>query len=513
MFHAQSAHSAHALRLFGAFLLGAASVLAYAPFSCFPLIWLTLGGLFALLSKAHQGRQKIAAGALLGAAFGLGLFLGGVSWIYVSLNVFGGMSSPLAALATLLFCLLLALYPALCGGLFMRFAPDHRLASGLLFAALWGLNEWLRGWLFTGFPWLATGYAQSPGSPLAGFIPVLGVYGASMLCALLGACLYLAIQRTRWALALLCLVLLSGAYLSQQAWSHAVGKPFSVALLQGNIGQNLKWQPEQFSASLRTYYQLMLDHPAQLTVLPETALPALLEQIPADYLNELKRLALRQQGELLLGAVTQKHGEYSNSALSLGKAPTQYYDKSHLVPFGEFIPPGFAWFLRLAQIPMSDLSPGNERQPNLNLLGQKIALNICYEDVFGEALIRALPEAGILINLSNVAWFGDSLAPAQHLQIAQIRALETGRMMLRATNTGMTAIIGSDGRVQKALPSFTRAALLGEVQAFQGSTPFVRWGNLAALGLMFLLCVLCGRFRQHSEHTEQTQRLSKKHVI
>lgn len=476
--------------LASALLIGAISVFAYAPFGHFALIWLSLGGLFALLDKAACARQSARQGAYIGAAFGLGLFLAGVSWIYVSLSVFGGMPMALAGLATLLFCVMLAAYSALAGALFVRFV---RLAPAAwpyrvgLFAALWMLSELLRGSLFTGFPWLAVGYAQTPPSPLAGFAPIIGVYGVSLCCALLGALLYVSAKRQWWALLAAGALLATGTTLSNLTWSEAQGQPLSVALLQGNISQHVKWQPEHFVESLRTYYRLAQDHPAQLTVLPETALPALLEQVPPDYLDELKQLAARQQGDLLFGIAIADGGHYSNSAISLGGSPTQRYDKAHLVPFGEFIPPGFTWFLDLVHIPMSDFTSGARRQPTINLLGQKLALNICYEDAFGEEIIRALPEATLLVNLSNVAWFGDSLAPAQHLQIAQMRALESGRMMLRATNTGMTAIIDADGRVQDALPPFTRAGLVGEVRAYVGTTPFVRWGNWPAIFFALLL--------------------------
>jgi apolipoprotein N-acyltransferase len=477
-------------------------VLAYAPLGWFPLLWLTLGGLFGLLGLATTARE----GARLGAAFGFGLFLAGVSWVYVSLSVFGGMPAPLAGLATFLFCAVLTVFPMLVGALFVRFAPAGWLRRALLFAALWVLAEWLRGWLFTGFPWLAVGYAQAPPSPLAGFAPVFGVYGVSLLSALLGALLCavlngrftgqaLSSQRAPW-LAVGAL-LLTGGLLSEVRWTEVRGAPLSVALLQGNVPQDMKWRPEKFTDSLRTYYRLALEHPAQLTVLPETALPAFLDQVPGEYLDELKKLALRRQGDLLFGIaladVAGGQAHYANAAVSLGVSAPQTYRKSHLVPFGEFVPAGFAWFLSLAHIPMSDFTPGASRQAPMRLAGQQVGANICYEDAFGEEIIRVLPEASLLVNLSNVAWFGDSLAPAQHLQIAQMRALETGRMMLRATNTGMTAIVGADGRVQAVLPPFTRGALVGEVRGYAGSTPFVRWGNWPVIILALSLAGLAGR--------------------
>jgi len=480
-------------------------VTAFAPLAWFIVAWLSLGGLFALLGRAVDGGRRTRDGALIAASHGCGLFLAGVSWIYVSLSVFGGMPAAVAALATVLFCLLMSVFPALAGALYVRLAPGGwLLPRALLFAALWTLAEWLRGWFLTGFPWLAAGYAQTPPSPLAGYAPLLGVLGVSLSSALVGALLSEVVRRwlstgscpargwLRWCPALpivgIAVILATGHLLRDVRWTQPVGEPISVALLQGNVAQEMKWRPERFAESLRTYYQLARDHPAQLTILPETALPAFLDQVPAEYLDALRELARRRQGDLLFGvAVSEGQRRYFNSALSLGVSGRQRYDKVHLVPFGEFVPPGFAWFMAMAHIPMSDFTAGSPAQAPLSLAGQQVAVNICYEDVFGEEIITALPAATLLVNISNVAWFGDSLAPAQHLQIARMRALESGRMMLRATNTGMTAIVGADGNVQALLPPFTRGALQGEVRGHTGATPYVRWGNWPVVCLALLL--------------------------
>ena len=484
-------------------VLGAVSVAGFAPLGWFPLVVLTLGSLYALLGRLADDRRTLREAALTGWFFGLGFFLVGVSWIFVSLSTFGGMPAPVAALATLLFCAAMALYPALAAMLFVRFAPPPGLRRAPIFAALWAISEWLRGWVLTGFPWLAIGYSQTPPSPLAGYAPLLGVYGVSLLTALVGAVFaddVLTRRRTParlFALGAGITLVLAGAALSGHAWTAPYGKPLSVALLQGNVAQDLKWRPEKLDESMRIYYQLMQDHPAQLTVLPETALPTVLSQLPGGYLEAMQRLATRRNGDLLFGIVTGDRTSYANSVIALesGDRPgMQQYDKNHLVPFGEFVPPGFAWFMRLADIPMSDFTPGPNRQVPLRLGDQRIAVNICYEDAFGEEIIGALPKATLLVNVSNVAWFGDSLAPAQHLQIARLRALETGRMMLRATNTGMTAIVGTGGNIQALLPPFTRAALTGEVQGYVGSTPFTRWGNWPAM-ILALLMLAFARWR------------------
>ena len=483
-------------------LLGAVSVAAFAPLGAFPIMWITLAGLFWLLDCGVDEKRSSIYGALIGGSFGLGLFIAGVSWVYVSMSTFGGMPAPIAAIATLLFCTFLSLYPALAGAMFTRFAPTTGWLRGLFFASLWTLGDWLRGWIFTGFPWLSIGYSQTPPSPLAGIAPLFGVFGVSLLTALVAALIgqaFKSLQRkplkhsaTMIPLLIAAALLGGGCFLRSLQWTSAQGEPLSVALLQGNIEQSLKWKPERFRESLQTYYRLALENPAQLTILPETALPVFLDQIPVDYLEEMKRLAARQNGDLLFGSVAGDLTHYTNSAISLGASGKQRYSKSHLVPFGELIPPGFSWFLSLANIPMSAFASGEDIQPPLQIGSQKIAVNICYEDAFGEEIIRALPEATLLVNISNVAWFGDSLAPAQHLQISRMRALETGRMMLRSTNTGMTAIIGADGRLKEALKPFTRAALRGEVQGHAGTTPYVRWGNVPAVvfSLVFLLGAL-----------------------
>ena len=456
--------------------IGVAGVLCFAPFGLFwlaPLVWC---GLFQLLRQAETTRQAM----LTGLSFGLGFFLTGVSWVYVSLSVFGGMPWWLAGPAAFLFCTVMALFPMRAAGVFKRWQPDALWRQALLFAALIAAVDWIKSWLFTGFPWLTVGYSQAAPSPLAGFAPLLGVHGLSLLVALSGALL------TRWRIGLACIALLaiSGFGLRQIQWTTPIGAPISVALIQGNIPQEMKFRPEAFFRTLDLYRELITQNPAQLTVLPETAIPVFIDQIPSDYLDELKALAKRQNGDLIVGTLTGDGEHYFNSAISLGTSPLQVYSKSHLVPYGEFIPAGFAWFMAYANIPMSAFTRGPEVQTPFAVAGQHVAANICYEDVFGEEIIRALPRAGILANLSNTAWFGRSLAQPQHLQIAQMRAAETGRPMLRATNTGMTAIVNADGQVQAALEPFTTGVLKGEVRAYEGMTPYARFGNWLALGLM-----------------------------
>lgn len=477
-----------AARLAAAFALGAVSVAGFGDWPFFPLPLAALAALFWLWSRAPSAR----AAAQLGFAFGAGLFLVGVSWVYVSLHRFGGMPLPLAAVATVLFCLYLAVYPAAVGYAQARIPATPAVRWMLVVPALWVLAEWLRGWLFTGVPWLALGYSQADG-PFAGFAALAGVFGVSFLAAATaGAVLTFAVARGAarlTALAAIAAVMIGGGALRTIEWTMRHGDPLAVSLLQGNIPQELKFVPGRYEATLETYARLAERAQGRLIVWPETAIPRFLGDVDPAYVARLKALAVARGGDFLIGApVLDQDGRYYNAVVSLGASPGQVYAKSHLVPFGEFVPPGFGWVVALLKIPLGDFARGAEAQPPLALGGQRVAANICYEDAFGEEIIRPLPEATLLVNVSNVAWFGDSLAPAQHLRIARLRALETGRFMLRATNTGVTAIVAPDGAVVARLPSFTEGVLEGRVEGRAGATPYVRLGNtpavLAALAIV-----------------------------
>ncbi len=463
-----------------ALLAGAATVFGFAPFELFPIPFITLAVLFALWRRADTPRRA----ALLGFVWGMGCFLGGVSWVYVSLHDVGGMALPIAAVATLAFCAILAVFPALAGYLYRRTAMTD-FSNALLLAGVWTLTEWLRGWVLTGFPWLAIGYSQTPPSPLAGYAPLLGVFGVGFLVA--GVSSWLTFYWRKPAAWLAVAAILGGGYgLRGVQWTEPVGEPLTVSLLQGNIPQSLKWAPENLSLSMETYARLAAEHPARLTVLPETAIPLLFDQIPHDL---LRRLATN--GDVLIGsAIRMRDGRYTNGAIALTpELGIQSYSKLHLVPYGEYVPPGFAWFFGLVNIPMSNFSAGPPDQKPLAVAGQRIMPNICYEDLFGEEILAGLPEATLLINLSNTAWFGDSLAQPQHLQIARVRALETGRPVLRATNTGMTAAVAPDGTVTAKLQPFVTGALIVSVRGYTGTTPYARIGNWAAVLLALAACL------------------------
>lgn len=483
--------------------LGALTVTGYAPFGFYPLPLLTFAGLFLLWQRAADAR----AAALTGFAFGLGWFVAGVSWVYVSLHTFGAMPAPLGGAVTLLFCAYLALHPAIIGYLSRRFTLSPALHWIVFVPAAFTLIEWLRSWLFTGFPWLNPGYSQAPASPLAGYAPILGLHGVTLLLIATAGALSLirfAALRSRlrsvWPwLAALMLIWITGAALKTVAWTEATGTRVTVSLLQGNIEQDLKWREDHLRSTLETYLHMVRASDARLIILPETALPLFLRDVPAEYLDALAAHGRRNNGDVLLGIPERlPQGDYYNSVVSLGSADSQTYRKQHLVPFGEFIPlrPLLGAIVSQLAIPLQDFARGGIEQKPLAVAGELVAINICYEDAFGEEIIRQLPQATLLVNVSNVAWFGRSIAPQQHLQIAQMRALETGRYMLRATNTGVTAVIAPDGRVKAAAPEFTRTVLTHDVPGMRGATPFVRWGNLAALALCVFAIGIAWRSRK-----------------
>jgi apolipoprotein N-acyltransferase len=469
-----------------ALLSGAASVLAFAPVGAYPLIVVA----FAFLARLWEDAPPRRA-FWTGWAFGLGLFGAGVSWIYVSLSRFGGMPPVLAIIATAGFCAFLALFPAAAGWLQARIPASRALRAALLVPAAWTLFEWLRSWLLTGFPWLSAGYA-AVGWPLLGFAPLAGVFGISFLTVCGGGLLWLVYRERKLGTMLaLVLIIVLGQGLRHVQWSTPSGAPITAALLQGNIEQALKFSPERYAHTLQTYARLAEGTRARLIVFPETALPRFLDEIDAAYLARLRAIAQRNGGDALVGVLARRPpGEYYNSVLTLGVSAPQLYRKVHLVPFGEFVPPGFAWTLEVLHIPMSDFSRGPEERPVLEAAGERVAPNICYEDAFGAEIARQLPAATLLVNMSNVAWFGDSLAPAQHLQIAQMRAAETGRMHLTAANSGITAAIDRDGRVLARLPAFSEGRLEVTAQGYAGATPFVRLRDWPAV--VASLAILAG---------------------
>ena len=490
-------------------LAGAFLPLAFAPVNFFPLALISPAILFWLWLDSTP-KQAFLTGYL----FGLGFFGVGISWVVISFYRFGGMGLMLSVIATLLFVLFLALFPAFLGWLSRRCLGrlSHSFYLLLFLPAGWVLVEWVRGWVLTGFPWLHLGNSQTD-SPLVGLAPVLGVYGISWaLTFSAGALVWVWVGSNReriFGLVSVVALWAVAGLLTFIEWSDKDGEPLTASLIQGNVPQNLKWRPDQRRPTIDLYTRLSRDRwDRDIVIWPETALPAYYHQAES-FLQGLAREAKINGGAtLLVGLPALKQtgrkeikgeagDQYFNSVVRVGTGDgdeTQFYYKSHLVPFGEYIPLKalLGGLLELMRIPMANFSRGDVRQPLITVAGRSIGVSICYEDVFGEEVIRGLPEASLLVNVSNDAWFGDSLAPHQHLQMARMRSIETARPMLRATNNGISAVIDHRGNVLATSPQFEVAVLDGKVQPQTGSTPYVLVGNWPVLFGLFLALGVSG---------------------
>jgi len=474
---------------------------------------LTLAVLAGCVDRSRNPLQAFYQSIVFAAAW----LIGSTWWLFISMNVYGGMPAGLAALAVVLLGTSLALFYAIAMWAYRAQCVQGMgvLSRASAFAALWVLAEWGRGTLFTGFPWGAIGYAHVD-SVLHHGASWIGVYGVCGLAAWFAMALAAQRQDRRaaplgWRARGVFVIALGavgfvGFSASREAASEQTpSRPaLSVTLLQGNVPQDLKFGAG-VGRALTDYRAALLRNTSDLIVLPETALPVLPEQLPGTYWAELQQRYARSQQVALIGLpMTQTCPDgtrrYTNSALALqaGDAHSAYrYDKHHLVPFGEFVPPLFQWFVRLMDIPLGDFARGAVAQPSLVWRGERIAPNICYEDLFGEELAQSFADPAaaptLLLNLSNIAWFGDTVAIDQHLQISRMRTLELARPMLRATNTGATAIISAHGEVTHRLPSGVQAALTASVQGVEGPvTPYARW--VSAWGLWPLVALCLGVF-------------------
>ncbi|MGE8629017.1 apolipoprotein N-acyltransferase [Achromobacter denitrificans] len=483
---------------------------------------------------APSARQAWARGWLFGfATYALGLY-----WIFISLHRYGDLSAPLSVAAVLALSAFLALFPACASALARRYAPlsadasPSRILSGTLaWAAMWAAFEWLRAVLLTGFPWLNIGYAQIDG-PIAGWAPLLGVHGMAFLSAFVAAAvasLWQPARKTgpgsRHALAAgIALALAAAGWpLSRIDWSAPSGDPLNVRLVQGNIEQSQKFDPALLEQSLVRHLDLTAMAPApgvpapQLVILPETVLPIFQDQLDPRIWDTWRSVAAQRNTVIAMGVPLHDRVDgrdrYTNSVMGFdGNTPVEQlmtgttamrYDKRHLVPWGEYVPPGFHWFVDMLNIPLGDFDRGAPRQTPFPVGGQHIAFNICYEDLFGPDLLPALqpgpngePGATILVNVSNLGWFGDTWALRQHLQIGRLRTIETARPMLTSTNTGITAAIDARGRVAAQLAPLQAGVLPVSVQGMSGLTPYARFGDktaLALIGLALIAAVGSGR--------------------
>ncbi|MGI9259454.1 MAG: apolipoprotein N-acyltransferase [Gammaproteobacteria bacterium] len=466
--------------------------LAFAPFGQFWLAPIC----FAVLIYVWGGADPWRA-FRLGFAFGMASFLCGVYWVYISIHDYGPAPAIFAIAMTLSLVSILAVFPAVAGWVAARwFTTDGPAAWFGVLPAIWVVTEWLRGWIFTGFGWLSAGYSQSD-SWLMGFAPVGGVHFMSWAVLLTaGALVMLAQGSTRQravAAALVVSIWVSGYVATATSWTEPLDGELSVALVQGAVPQDLKWDPDQLVPTLELYRDLTYaSEGSELIVWPEAAIPTLFDYI-GEYLSEIRGWTEQNGSDLILGILRAdpERDAVQNTIVALGETPS-FYVKRHLVPYGEYFPvPAFVrnW-LRLMSLPYSDAMPGSDGQRPLEVAGQRIAMSICYEDVFGAEQLHYLPEATLLVNVSNDAWFGDSIAPHQHLEIARVRAAEAGRYLLRATNTGVSGIIDPSGDVVATSPQFEPQVLKGTVRGYAGATPYARWGNVAVITACFVILLL-----------------------
>ena len=517
-------------------LAGAALPLAFAPFGQFWIAPLSYAALLYLWKDAASSR---AFG--IGFAFGCASFGFGTYWTFIAVRIMGGAPIAVALFLTVGLVLVCAAFVGLAGFVAARAFKTSGVAARLVtLPALFVLCEWLRGWAFTGFGWLSAGYSQTS-SWLMGYAPVLGLHGISWAVLVTAGALVViaesavdlgtrarksaeparaaapsaadaarAARRRGYAGAFAAVLVgaavwVGGLAARTTSWTAPQQRTLSVALLQGAIKQDLKWKPEQLTSTLDLYARLTVQNlGADLIVWPEAAVPTAIEEVKS-YVDDVRRVSAKRGSTVLLGILRDvpdsTDDAFQNIVVALTD-PMQTYAKRHLVPFGEYFPvPSFVkGWMRLMNLPASDAFPGVRDQPPLEAAGQRIAVTICYEDVFGAEQLHYLPEATLLVDVSNDAWFGDSIAPHQHLQIAQVRAAEAGRYMLRATNTGVTAVIDERGDVEQTLPQFKPAVLKATVRGFDGATPYARVGNwavvLLALGAVLArLPVLGGRAR------------------
>ncbi len=486
-------------------LAGAAQTLTFAPLGFWWLQPLTLAALF--LAAINSPRMRDAA--LAGFAFGLANFLTGVSWLYISLHTYGQMPAALAIAGVFLLSCYMALFPMTAALATRWLAVRDRAPTAwapLLFASAWFLSEFGRGWVFTGFPWLASGYAHTDGL-LTGWATLLGAYGTGFVVALLAAFLARELlaghARPKLAQNLLLLVfpVLIVGWAAQERPElslNASAPSLTVRLLQGNVPQSMKFDQQTIIDAARDYAQAAAAKPADLIVLPETAIPVPPARFP-EAIEKLGAVARQHGATILTGLPENANGRWTNSVLAIGpdgKLQAQRYDKQHLVPFGEFIPFGFRWFVDAMKMPLGDFARGAADQPPFIVKGVKIAPNICYEDVFGDELRDDAQRADVLLNLSNLAWFGDSWAMPQHLQIARMRSIELGRPSLRATNTGVTAVIDAKGEVQAQLPLNTQGSLDATVRINKRDTLYTQMGDLPLLLFAALVLLQCWRTRE-----------------
>lgn len=472
-----------------AFLAGILGTLSFSPFDYSYLVFFALA--FFQLSLVDL---TVKRALLRGFLFGLGMFGLGVSWVFVSMVVNEQSGFVLPALMTLLYCSFWALFPAASAYLYVKIRV-HNHFDWLVFACAWMFVEYIRGeWVLGGFPWLQVAYSQLD-TPLAGYIPVLGVYGTGLIIAIISALMAETLLNKRYCkryfLAIITLVSI-GALLQNMQWTTISGDSLTVSLIQGNIAQKDKWALENRNATLKQYYDDSAAHwQSDLIIWPETAIPAYFEDVKQDYLLPLEQEAQAHNTDIITSLpYKDKAGKLFNSVLVLGKNRAMY-KKIHLLPFGEYLPwqPVSGYILGLMNVRLGKFSPGNIDQPLLRAAGHDFVTTICYEDAFGEQSIRHVEQARFLVNVTNDGWFDGSIEPYQHMQIARMRALESGRYLLRVTNTGVSAIVSEKGSIINQAPVKQRVTITSEIEPMSGMTPYARMGDNPVIIFMILILV------------------------
>ena len=476
-----------------AFILGSAMSLGFAPFGwplLLPLLLLPLLFVCKMVSPRDAGGHAFW--------FGLGMFLTGTYWIYISVHVFGNAAPWIAFLLMIGLAVIMATFLWIAGWLISRLSQGEAWQMLLVAPAAWVLIEWMRGWVLTGFPWLALGYAQIDGL-FAGWAPVLGVYGVSFMVVVSTTAVTVALTSTGTlrivALAVIVLPWLSGGLLLLPDWTEPIGNPVRATIAQAGVSQDKKRDRDQLRPIMEFYRRSTLSVPdSEIIVWPEVAIPALDDQV-SGYIDLIKSDLRNSNRSVVFGILERSYernpdGNIYNSVFIVGDGEQQSYRKRHLVPFGEYfpVPPAVRPWVKMQKLPHSDLTAGEAVQPLLVAAnGTKLAVAICYEDAYGAEQLYAFPEANLLINVSNDAWFGDSIAPHQHLEIARMRALEVGRDAIRSTNTGISAFIGADGALLETGKQFKQELMTADVQPRRGMTPYASLGNLPIVGLSLVI--------------------------
>lgn len=482
------------IALIGGYLMA----LGFAPYEIWPLVIACFAVFVFCISRPDTSPRRAL---LRGYLFGLGMFCFETSWVYISLHYYGGAGVIEAIILCALAAAFYALFPLLAAAISIPFLRQQTMVSMVLICpSVWILVEWLRAGFFFGFPWLQIGSAMLD-APLAGYIPIIGGYGTGWLAAFSAATLVyvgrlIAEQNKRSIIVAVGIVLaiwLTGTVLLIIEWTQPVGQSIRVAMIQGNTAQDKKWDKHYKQEIIRNYVDLTRKHwDADLIVWPESSVPAYYHHL-LEFYEQLTKLSEKHNSQLLIGTITadQDTGKYYNTVVAPGQ-PVQMYRKRHLVPFGEYLPfqPVSGWIAQFLEMPMSNFSAGDDNQPLLKMNEMPFVTTICYEDSYPDMNLSGMPEAAFIVNVTNDAWFADSIAPHQHLQHARMRSLETGRYTLRATNNGITAIIDPAGKIIESSPQFITTVLTGNITGRQGTTPYIMLGDFPVLVILFsLMCV------------------------